>query len=112
MLGLRRTDSEREIAHAGRSRKSDGRSMGEFMNQQAFTNSLRAITGDKREYPEHKQLEPVQIALNGLEEFEAVLHSQKMLPYENAPSTDTGWLARIEMRVNELRELITTGEIV
>ncbi len=84
--------------------------MGEFMNQQAFTNALHAITGDKREYPEHKPLEPIQIALNGLEEFEAILWSQGMMPGRSGQTTELQ--ARIEMRVHELRELITTGEVV
>ncbi len=85
------------------------------MNNQAFTNALRAITGDKREYPEHKQRDPMEEALEALHEFECALRfiglmqSAKEYFQDKSP---TELQARIEMRVNELRELITTGEIV
>lgn len=80
------------------------------MNDQPFINALRAILGESPCYPAHKPLEPTQIALNALDEFEATLQSQRMLPPDGRPCAET-WQARIEMRVEELRELITTGEI-
>lgn len=80
------------------------------MNQQAFTNALHAITGEPRNYPEHPAPDPVKVALAALEEFEATLQAMRMLPHDG--HTTTEWQARIEMRVNELRELITTGELL
>lgn len=79
------------------------------MNDQSFTNSLRATRGESPCYSSHKPLEPLQIALNALDEFEATLQSQRMLPPDGHACADE-WQARIEMRVEELRELITTGE--
>jgi len=88
------------------------------MNEQAFTNALRAMRGDRRDYPEHKAPDPMKVALEALDEFEACLHMQRLLPpsvgcqSERQDHPCTELQARIEMRVQELRELITTGDIV
>lgn len=79
------------------------------MNKQAFSNALLALTGERRDYPEHPAPDSVRVALAALDEFEATLQAMRMLPRDSHDATE--WQARIEMRVSELRELITTGEI-
>lgn len=84
------------------------------MNPQAFTNALRAITGEPRHYPEHKDREPWKVAIEQLDSFALTLQATGYLLNNQEIAADKSpdeLQARIEMRVNELRELITTGEI-
>ena len=89
------------------------------MNEQAFTNALRAMRGDRRDYPEYKEPDPVKVAIDELDSFVLTLQATGFMPQDEQTEPKSAWLkrtptelqARIEMRVQELRELITTGEI-
>ncbi len=77
---------------------------------QAFTNALRAIRGDAPEYPpeaRHQERDNVAACIAYLDELEDELNRAGLLPR----GTATELQARIEMRVNELRELIKTGKV-
>lgn len=85
------------------------------MNEQAFTNALRALRGAPTDYPAPpSEREPWQVAIARLDELVSTLKRAGYMQSDAdlvADKTPDELQVRVEMRVNELRELITTGEL-
>lgn len=85
------------------------------MNEQAFTNALRALRGAPADYPATpSEREPWRIAIAYLDELVSALKRAGYMQSDadvGADKSPDELQVRVEMRVNELRELIITGEI-
>lgn len=85
------------------------------MHPKAFTNALRVLRGAPLDYPAQPvEHESWRIAIERLDELASVLKSAGYMQSDADVGADKApdeLQVRIEMRVNELRELIRTGEL-